>query len=92
MLNDVAVPAGLGRRLARFVEDGGGLLVALGPRATWPQEVDVLPAALLQPVDRTRGDAGRVGALEFGHPVFEPFRAPRSGDFSADAVLRVPAR
>jgi hypothetical protein len=82
VLNDVTVPAGLGRRLARFVENGGGLLVALGPRATWPQEADVLPAALLQPVDRTRGDAGRVGALEFGHPVFEPFRAPRSGDFS----------
>ena len=82
VLNDVTVPAGLGRRLARFVENGGGLLVALGPRATWPQDADVLPAALLQPVDRTRGDAGRVGALEFGHPVFEPFRAPRSGDFS----------
>ena len=82
VLNDVTVPAGLGRRLARFVENGGGLLVALGPRATWPPDADVLPAALLQPVDRTRGDAGRVGALEFGHPVFEPFRAPRSGDFS----------
>jgi hypothetical protein len=82
VLNDVTVPAGLGRRLARFVDEGGGLLVALGPRATWPQDADVLPAALLQPIDRTRGDAGRVGALEFGHPVFEPFRAPRSGDFS----------
>ena len=82
VLNDVTVPTALGRRLGRFVEEGGGLLVALGPRATWPQEADVLPAVLLQPVDRTRGDAGRVGALEFGHPVFEPFRAPRSGDFS----------
>ena len=28
----------------------------------------------------------RVGALEYGHPVFEPFRAPRSGDFSAVPV------
>jgi hypothetical protein len=63
MLNDVTVTAGLGRRLARFVENGGGLFVAAGPRATWPQEADVLPAALLEPVDRTRGDAGRVGAL-----------------------------
>jgi hypothetical protein len=34
-------------------------------------------------VDRTRGDAGRVGSLEYGHPVFGPFRAPRSGDFSS---------
>jgi hypothetical protein len=33
-------------------------------------------------LDRSRGDAARVGAVEYGHPVFEPFRAPRSGDFS----------
>jgi hypothetical protein len=83
LLNDVPVPTALARRLTRFVEGGGGLLVALGPRATWPAEVDALPAALLQPVDRTRGDTGRVGAIEYGHPVFEPFRAPRAGDFAA---------
>ena len=38
------------------------------------------------PVDRTRGDAARIGALEYGHPVFAPFRAPRSGDFSSVPV------
>ena len=83
LVNDVAAPAALGRRLARFVEAGGGLFVALGSRAVWAQDVDLLPATLQAPVDRTRGDAARVGALEYGHPVFEPFRAPRSGDFSA---------
>ena len=87
ILNDVVVPAALGRRLARYVEAGGGLFVALGPRATWPQDVDVLPAALQAPVDRTRGDAARIGALEYGHPVFEPFRAPRSGDFSVARIF-----
>ena len=46
----------------------------------------MLPATIGSPVDRTRGDAARVGALEYGHPVFEPFRAPRSGDFSAARV------
>ena len=86
VLNDVAVPAALGRRLARFVDAGGGLFVALGPRTTWPQDVDLLPAALQERVDRTRGDAARIGALEYGHPVFEPFRAPRSGDFSAARI------
>ena len=86
VLNDVAVPASLGRRLARFVDGGGGLFVALGPRATWPQDVDILPAALQARVDRTRGDAARIGALEYGHPVFEPFRAPRSGNFSAARI------
>ena len=35
------------------------------------REVDVLPATLGNPVDRTRGDAARVGGIEFGHPVFE---------------------
>jgi hypothetical protein len=48
--------------------------------------VDALPATIGPPVDRTRGDAARVGALEYGHPVFEPFRAPRSGDFSSIPV------
>ena len=37
-------------------------------------------------MDRTQGDAARIGALEYGHPVFEPFRAPRSGDFSAARI------
>lgn len=62
------------------------MFVATGPRATWPQEVDALPATIGPPVDRSRGDAARVGGLEYGHPVFEPFRAPRSGDFSAIPV------
>ena len=83
LLNDVDVNAGLGRRLARFVQDGGGLFLAAGPRATWPQEADILPASLAQPIDKSRGESARVGALEYGHPVFEVFRAPRSGDFSS---------
>lgn len=82
LLNDVDVNVGLARRLARFVQDGGGLFLAAGPRATWPQEVDILPASLSQPIDKSRGESARVGALEYGHPVFEVFRAPRSGDFS----------
>ncbi|HVQ17257.1 MAG TPA: BatA domain-containing protein [Vicinamibacterales bacterium] len=86
VLNDVEVDAPLARRLARYVEQGGGMFVAAGPRARWPQDVDTLPATIGQPVDRSRGDAARVGALEYGHPVFEPFRAPRSGDFSSIPV------
>lgn len=86
LANDVEVPAALARRLQKYVEGGGGLFVALGPRATWSAEVDVLPASLQAPVDRTRGDAGRVGALEYTHPVFEPFRSPRSGDFAAARI------
>jgi hypothetical protein len=83
VLNDVEVGTGLARRLTKYVDQGGGLFVATGSRATWPQDVDALPATIGPPVDRTRGDVGRVGALEYGHPIFEVFRAPRSGDFSA---------
>lgn len=83
LLNDVAVPASLARRLGRFVEDGGGLFVAVGSRAAWPADADVLPATLAAPVDRSRGTTARLGTLEYAHPVFEVFRAPRSGDFAA---------
>lgn len=86
MLNDVPVGTSLARRLAKYVEEGSGLFVAAGPRATWPQDVELLPASLGIPVDRTRGDAARIGAIEFAHPVFEPFRAPRSGDFSTARI------
>jgi hypothetical protein len=86
ILNDVAVSAPLARRLQKFVEQGGGLLVAAGSRASWPREVDLLPASIGNPVDRTRGDVARVGGIEFGHPVFEAFRAPRSGDFTSVRV------
>jgi hypothetical protein len=83
LLNDVPVSMSLARRLARFVDQGGGLFIAAGPRMTWPADVDLLPASLGNVVDLTRGEAARIGAIEYGHPVFEPFRAPRSGDFSS---------
>jgi hypothetical protein len=88
VLNDVVVPSSLARRLARYVEQGGGLFVATGQRANWPGDVDLLPGSIDNPVDRTRGDAARVGALEYSHPVFEPFRAPRSGNFSAVPIYQ----
>ena len=88
VLNDVTVQPSLGRRLLRFVEQGGGLFVAAGQRATWPPEVDLLPGAIENPVDRTRGDAARIGSLEYAHPVFEPFRAPRSGNFSGVPIYQ----
>lgn len=88
VLNDVPATAALARRLDGFVERGGGLFVALGSRATWPDAVaSLLPAVPAAPVDLSRGDAARVGTLEYGHPVFELFRAPRSGDFSAAQVF-----
>ena len=48
ILNDVPFPsAGAGGTLKKFIENGGGLLVAAGDRTTWPQgEADLLPGTL----------------------------------------------
>jgi hypothetical protein len=86
VLNDVPVSSALARRLARYVEGGGGLLVAAGQRASWPGDVEALPGSIGAPVDRTRGAAARVTGIELGHAVFEAFRAPRSGDFSSTRI------
>ncbi len=88
VLNDVVIQPSHARRLLRYVEQGGGLFVAAGQRASWPGDVDLLPGSIENPVDRTRGDAARVGALEYAHPVFEPFRAARSGNFSTFPVYQ----
>jgi hypothetical protein len=84
VVNDVVIPSTAAARIAALVENGGGLLLVLGDRAAWPgNPADLLPAAPGAPVDRTRGAAARLGGLDYGHEIFEPFRAPRSGDFSS---------
>jgi hypothetical protein len=83
ILNDAAIAPTTAERLQRFVERGGGLFLALGERASWPVSADILPGAPGSPVDRSRGTAARLGALEYGHPLFEVFRGPRTGDFAS---------
>jgi hypothetical protein len=83
IFNDASASDAVVARLRRWVEGGGGLLVALGAQASWPPSAaEFLPALPAGTVDRSRGQAGALGGLEYGHSVFEPFRAPRSGDFS----------
>ncbi len=83
ILNDVSVSEAAAAKLVTFVEGGGGLLMALGPRASWPSSREAwLPAVVGPTVDRTRGAAAKLSGMDYGHAVFEPFRAPRSGDFS----------
>jgi hypothetical protein len=84
ILNDASPSEAVATRLQRFVERGGGLLVVFASQATWPTgRADFLPAVAVSNVDRSRGTPAALGGLEYGHLVFEPFRAPRSGDFSA---------
>ena len=93
ILNDSMAPLGISRDvLKRFVERGGGLLVAIGDRTSWPAtpttEADLLPGRLGPVVDRTSGRGAALGFLDHGHPVLEVFKAPRSGDFTAVRVFR----
>jgi hypothetical protein len=83
ILNDAPVAQNTAERLQRFVERGGGLFLAVGERATWPTSADILPGLPGPKIDRSRGAAARLGALQYGHPLFEVFRGPRTGDFAA---------
>jgi hypothetical protein len=89
ILNDVNFPsAGASGTLKKFVENGGGLLVAAGDHTTWPEnEAALLPGTLGPGVDRTSRGA-TLGFRDYGHAVFEIFKAPRSGDFSAARIYR----
>ena len=48
-----------------------------------PVTVALLPGVPGNAVDRSSGTPARLGALEYGHPALEVFRAPRTGDFAA---------
>ena len=92
VLNEVAPPAGaLGQRLRDLVAAGAGLLIAPGDlRAeTWPAEWRaLLPVRLGAVVDRTGTAGGTLASVNYGHPVFELFAAPHSGDFSTAHLFR----
>jgi hypothetical protein len=83
ILNDTPVAQATAERLQAFVQRGGGLFIVAGERATWPPTADILPGPIGSAVDRSRGTAARLGALEYGHPLFEVFRGPRTGDFAS---------
>lgn len=88
-LNDVPIDGGSAERLRGFVEDGGGLLVAFGQSAGWPASAaDLLPGTVGQIEDRIQGRGGRLGYLDYEHPVFEVFAGPRSGDFTGARFYR----
>ena len=89
IINDAKIDGASAERLRNFVQAGGGLLVVLGERASWPASgQDLLPGAAGEPQDRLQGRGGRLGHLEYGHPVFEPFSGPRSGDFTGARFFR----
>jgi hypothetical protein len=86
VLQDLPLADALAGRLRTFVEGGGGLIIALGPRASLPG-AEWLPVTIGAAEDRTRGAAAKLSGFDYGHAVFEPFRAPRSGDFSTTRIF-----
>lgn len=88
VLNGAPFPGGnTGDRLRAFVEEGGGLLLALGQRSTVPSvHAEFLPATV-GPVTEGTGER-RLGFVDYDHAVFEAFMGPRSGDFSQAAFYR----
>ena len=89
VMNDATVPAQIaGGVLKRYLERGGGLLVAFGDHSSWPSsDADILPGRVGGVIDRT-GHGGTIGYRDTSHQVFEVFKAPRTGDFSAARVYR----
>ena len=84
-------PGAAGRALIEHVRRGGGLVVTLGERsspASWEGDAtELLPGAFGAPVDgAARGVT--LASLDRSHPIFELFRAPRSGDFTTARVFR----
>ena len=90
MLNDTVPASGeVADALAAFVENGGGLLVVLGERMRWPAEgPDLLPGSFGPPADRVGSRGNALGYIDYSHPVFEVFSAPRSGDLSSARFFR----
>lgn len=90
ILNGAPAPSGvLLDRLLEWVQNGGGLLVALDERSSWPTDLSAaLGGTFANPRNRTGARGGALGHMEFDHPVFELFRTPRSGDFTATRFFR----
>jgi hypothetical protein len=90
ILNDTRPPSGAaGQALDARVRRGMGLLAAAGDRSSWPDgSPDLLPCAPGAPIDRSGTAGGALGYVDYGHPVFEVFAAPRSGDLTAARMYR----
>jgi hypothetical protein len=93
VLNDAPPPVGpAGRRLREFVETGGGLLIVLGEQSTaaaWQGDAaSLLPGPFGNAVDRSADWGATLAYVDYGHPVFELFRGPHSGDFSTARFFR----
>jgi len=84
--------AGRATRLRDWVRAGGGLLVVLGPGSNpsgWSEAgLELLGGEVGATSDQSSRGGSRLSWLDYDHPVFELFSAPRSGDFSEARFFR----
>jgi hypothetical protein len=92
VLDEVAPPSGpVGAKLRALLDGGGGIVIVPGASRveSWPAEWRaILPAQVGTVVDRTGDAGGTLSSLDYAHPIFELFNAPRSGDFSTARFYR----
>lgn len=92
VLDEVSPPSGeVGKRLRALLDGGGGVVIVPGANRTetWAAEWrNVMPATVGTVVDRSADAGGTLSQVDYAHPVFELFNAPRSGDFSTARFYR----
>ncbi|HEV8236614.1 MAG TPA: BatA domain-containing protein [Gemmatimonadaceae bacterium] len=93
IFDEVAPPvADGGARLRDFIANGGGVLIVAGdqlPANAWQGEwSSALPGPIGSVVDRAGDAGGTLAWIDYDHPVFDVFNAPRSGDFATARFLR----
>lgn len=87
IFNQTALPGGeIGERLRARVKGGAGLIFVAGDNSLGEWD-GVLPG-LGRRVDRSAQGGTTLGYVDLGHPIFEPFTAPRSGDFTSARVFQ----
>ncbi|HUF50714.1 MAG TPA: BatA domain-containing protein [Longimicrobiales bacterium] len=93
IFNDVLPSEGAaGRRILEWTRAGGGVVLALGERtadAGWGSIArELAGGTAARVVDRMETGGAQLGYLDYSHPVFELFRAPRAGTFAAARFYR----
>ncbi len=94
VLNDAPFPSGsAGAALLEYVENGGGILIALGELSRpgdWQggNAARLVPPIAPDAIDRETEFGGSLASFDRNHFVFEVFRTPRSGDFTAAPFYR----
>ncbi len=76
ILNDAAVNQALAAQLVKFVEGGGGLIIAAGPHtepAAFNQAFQNFAPAKLEEAVQLRGDYVAMSEIKTDHPIFEVF-------------------